>query len=194
MSSLEKSNSDPSGGISLGSGPPPMLEGKIKSCIGELNGQSSSENSCANVGANTGADSTEGTQATSKFRDRTIPPLPPQPLKRTKIYPKSRSEIWFHFSRLESDRNRAACNYCGAEYACCSNKNGTSGLWNHFKGRCKKNPYKLVAGQATLEKCSMAKPGMVGQMTLEKKCGMTKGFTAGQTTLDKFMVKKEPLV
>ncbi|XP_027164909.1 uncharacterized protein LOC113765056 [Coffea eugenioides] len=193
MSSLEKSNSESPAGISLSPSPPSMLEGKINSYVDKLNGQSSSENSCANVGGNTGAASTEGTQTTSKFRDRPIPPLPPQPLKRMKVYPKSRSEIWFHFTRLESDRNKAACNYCGAEYACCSNKNGTSGLWNHFKGRCKKNPYKLLAGQTTLRKCSMEKPVMVDQVTPEK-CGIKKGLKAGQTTLDRFMVKKEPLI
>lgn len=56
---------------------------------------------------------------------------------------KVRADVWEHFTKIKFDKNgkaeRAACNYCGADYVCIS-ANGTSTLRKHINN-CRKYPY-----------------------------------------------------
>ncbi|KAM6587793.1 hypothetical protein CsatA_010398 [Cannabis sativa] len=49
------------------------------------------------------------------------------------------SWVWEHFTKVcDTKKNeKAKCNYCGAQYACGSKKNGTSNLSHHIRFQCK---------------------------------------------------------
>lgn len=56
--------------------------------------------------------------------------------------PTRTSDVWDHYTKVkDSDPEdpRCTCNYCGADYACHSQRVGTSSLWVHLR-KCKKNP------------------------------------------------------
>jgi hypothetical protein len=44
------------------------------------------------------------------------------------------SQIWDHFKKLDGNVKspRAACMYCGKDYACHTILNGTSNMWSHL--------------------------------------------------------------
>jgi len=52
------------------------------------------------------------------------------------------SQIWDHFKKLDGnvEAPRAACMYCGKDYACHPILNGTSNMWSHLDV-CKKFPF-----------------------------------------------------
>ena len=54
------------------------------------------------------------------------------------------SSVWDHYTMLpdcDPKKPRAACNYCGANYAADTKMNGTSTLWAHVERKCKKCPF-----------------------------------------------------
>ncbi|KAH7865945.1 hypothetical protein Vadar_013434 [Vaccinium darrowii] len=58
--------------------------------------------------------------------------------------PKNSSFLWDHFTRLPEPKvpppgykQKATCNYCGTEFACNSDHNGTSSMRTHLVRRCK---------------------------------------------------------
>ena len=55
------------------------------------------------------------------------------------------SKVWDHFTKLDGDPKfpRAACNYCGKDYACAAKKDGTSNMWTHLKIQYKKYPFRV---------------------------------------------------
>ncbi|KAK1382188.1 hypothetical protein POM88_019923 [Heracleum sosnowskyi] len=60
--------------------------------------------------------------------------------------PTRTSDVWDFFTKvlpLNPIDPRCTCNYCGADYACHSQRVGTSSLWVHL-GKCKKNPNKVT--------------------------------------------------
>jgi hypothetical protein len=61
------------------------------------------------------------------------------------------SQIWDHFKKLDGNAKtpRAACKYCGKDYACHTILNGTSNMWSHL-GVCKKFPFVIDRKQKTL--------------------------------------------
>ncbi|KAM6564201.1 hypothetical protein CsatB_030096 [Cannabis sativa] len=59
--------------------------------------------------------------------------------------PKGKSDIWQFFTRIVGgnlEDPRAACNFCGKDYAAHPKNCGTSTLWNHLN-RCPKNPNRV---------------------------------------------------
>lgn len=75
------------------------------------------------------------------------------------------SDVWDHFTMIEGGDPmdpRAACNYCGKDYAADHKKHGTSSLWNHYNHHCKRNLNKgdqvddLVNVQLSEEACRHA--------------------------------------
>ena len=54
---------------------------------------------------------------------------------------KKKSEIWDHFSVMDDcdpSYPRAACNYCGKNYGCHTERDGTSNLVSHLRNQCPK--------------------------------------------------------
>ncbi|XP_062105875.1 zinc finger BED domain-containing protein DAYSLEEPER-like [Humulus lupulus] len=52
--------------------------------------------------------------------------------------------VWGHYTMLpdcDPKKPRAACNYCGTDYAANTKLNGTSTLWAHVERKCKKCPF-----------------------------------------------------
>ncbi|KAL0385845.1 UNVERIFIED_CONTAM: hypothetical protein Sradi_2978800 [Sesamum radiatum] len=48
------------------------------------------------------------------------------------------------------DPPRAACNYCGEDYAADRHNNGTTSLWRHLENRCTKYPHKKDKSQKSI--------------------------------------------
>ncbi|XP_060972145.1 zinc finger BED domain-containing protein RICESLEEPER 4-like [Cannabis sativa] len=60
--------------------------------------------------------------------------------------PKGKSDIWQFFTRIvggNPEDPRAACNFCGKDYAAHPKNCGTSTLWNHLNRLCPKNPNRV---------------------------------------------------
>ncbi|KAH7839453.1 hypothetical protein Vadar_004362 [Vaccinium darrowii] len=59
--------------------------------------------------------------------------------KKKKQPNKNASLVWDHFSEAEKvgDKMKSTCNYCGTEFTCNSNINGTSSMRTHLLVRCK---------------------------------------------------------
>ncbi|KAL0355730.1 UNVERIFIED_CONTAM: Zinc finger BED domain-containing protein RICESLEEPER 3 [Sesamum radiatum] len=67
------------------------------------------------------------------------------------------SQIWNHFTMIEgSDPPRAACNYCGEDYAADRHNNDTTSLWRHLENRCTKYPHKKDKSEKSIT--DFAKP------------------------------------
>ncbi|KAM6571670.1 hypothetical protein CsatA_015750 [Cannabis sativa] len=63
-----------------------------------------------------------------------------RPEKKQRIGKKT-SSVWDHYTLLpdcDPGKPRAACNYCGTDYAADTKLNGTSTLWAHVERKCKK--------------------------------------------------------
>ena len=59
---------------------------------------------------------------------------------------RAESWVWQHFTEITNrDPNwpRAACNWCGVDYACHKKRNGTKNMAIHLKEKCPKFPRKL---------------------------------------------------
>ncbi|KAG6718379.1 hypothetical protein I3842_04G146700 [Carya illinoinensis] len=90
----------------------------------------------------------ESTQGIPPFSP---PPPPPQPSNVSNSSVggsqrgRQRSMVWDHFTKIPKDdptKPRAACNYCGASYACDTKTNGTKSMKYHIEHQCKKCPFK----------------------------------------------------
>ncbi|XP_028074562.1 zinc finger BED domain-containing protein RICESLEEPER 2-like [Camellia sinensis] len=60
--------------------------------------------------------------------------------------------VWDHFTRLDCEHGenpRAACNYCGMDYACDPKVNGTKLMLTHIESRCKEYPLRQDENQTT---------------------------------------------
>ncbi|KAH7834926.1 hypothetical protein Vadar_020997 [Vaccinium darrowii] len=59
--------------------------------------------------------------------------------KKKKQPNKNASLVWDHFSKAEKvgDKMKSTCNYCGTEFTCNSDVNGTSSMRTHLLIRCK---------------------------------------------------------
>ncbi|KAL0288422.1 UNVERIFIED_CONTAM: hypothetical protein Sangu_2660100 [Sesamum angustifolium] len=55
------------------------------------------------------------------------------------------------------DPPRAACNYCGEDYAADRHNNGTTSLWRHLENKCTKYPNKKDKSQKSI--IDFSKPG-----------------------------------
>ena len=79
-----------------------------------------------------------------------MPPPPPPPNLSDQSVSGSqrgrvRSFVWDHFTKIpkgDPSKPRAACNYCGASYACDTKTNGTKNMKYHIEHQCKKCPFK----------------------------------------------------
>ncbi|XP_030486530.2 uncharacterized protein LOC115703164 isoform X1 [Cannabis sativa] len=63
---------------------------------------------------------------------------------------RQQSDVWKHFTMIEGGDPvdpRAACNYCGKDYAADHRKHGTSSLWNHYNHQCEQNSNKGDGGE-----------------------------------------------
>ncbi|XP_062104385.1 pre-mRNA-processing protein 40A-like [Humulus lupulus] len=66
-----------------------------------------------------------------------------RPEKKQRVGKKT-SSVWDHYTMLhdcDPKKPRAACNYCGTDYAADTKLNGTSTLWAHVERKCKKCPF-----------------------------------------------------
>ena len=80
-----------------------------------------------------------GQRATNVHEDKGKPPLPPS----AGNIGKKRSIVSGHFIVIEAgEKPRAACNYCGAIYACDTKLNGTTNMRTHIQSQCLKYPYR----------------------------------------------------
>lgn len=60
--------------------------------------------------------------------------------------------VWDHFTRLDCEHGenpRAACNYCGMDYACDPKVNGTKLMLTHIESQCKEYPLRQDENQTT---------------------------------------------
>ena len=67
-------------------------------------------------------------------------------LEKRKRQGKKTSNIWDHFKVIDGGDSkhptpRAACIYCGVDYAADTKRCGTSTLWGHVHRKCKKCPF-----------------------------------------------------
>lgn len=80
---------------------------------------------------------------------------------KSKKKPTRTSDIWEYFTKVKDgdpENPRCTCNYCGADYACHSQRVGTSSLWVHLD-KCKKNPQRIVdKKQKVLSKTKIGPP------------------------------------
>ncbi|PON85793.1 Zinc finger, BED-type, partial [Trema orientale] len=62
--------------------------------------------------------------------------------EKPKTKKRQKSFAWNHFTIINKDPNnqRAACNYCGVDYAADTKRNGTSTLKAHIEYQCKIYP------------------------------------------------------
>lgn len=109
------------------------------------------------------ASSTDNEDQDQAKKDTQLPPSlmsmqPPMPRKRQTGNPKTTndmsrrtSDVWNHFTPLrdcDPEFPRAACNYCGRQYAVHPRKNGTSCCWSHLENQCKKNTEKFLRNKS----------------------------------------------
>jgi len=91
-------------------------------------------NAASNVASNAGSiavDETQTPQAVSVGQKRN----------------REQSKVWEHFTPVPGTmgtNRRATCNHCGSNYACGSKNIGTTNLWSHLDGRCKKYSYRVI--------------------------------------------------
>ncbi|CAN6861184.1 unnamed protein product [Brassica oleracea] len=67
-------------------------------------------------------------KTSGKRKESDSPPVPPKPKRKLP----TRSPAWEVFTKLEDDKSKCSCNYCGKTYSCPSTS-GTSTMMSHMK-------------------------------------------------------------
>ncbi|XP_062075973.1 uncharacterized protein LOC133780114 [Humulus lupulus] len=80
-----------------------------------------------------------------------------RPEKKQRVRKKT-SSVWDHYTMLpdcDPKKPRAACNYCGTDYAADTKLNGASTLWAHVERKCKKCPFSDWVEQSKKQQSTM---------------------------------------
>ncbi|XP_062094148.1 zinc finger BED domain-containing protein RICESLEEPER 2-like [Humulus lupulus] len=120
-----------------------------------------------------------------------------QPEKKQRVGKKT-SSVWDHYTMLhdcDPKKPRAACNYCGTDYAADTKLNGTSTLWAHVERKCKKCPFSDWVEQSKKQQSTMDRfTKKIQQPAMKKKSlQFPSRFTVARDIYNAFLDQKKEL-